>query len=157
MIIFTQLVLVMWKIKHHNLKKNYKKKSSGIENIKQMSFQVCHFVVRKSAFILEPAVQGLLPSCLLSSHRTEQLVFSLCRLCSNLSLLYLTTVKPVRLELCKPAKGTNERTHLYNWVFTLWAPVHLPDWNFRSQRCCNLSHTLRNIQGKHTLLLCRKK
>lgn len=31
----------------------------GIKNITQMSFQVCHL----SVFILEPAVQGLLPLC----------------------------------------------------------------------------------------------
>lgn len=55
----------MWEIKHK--KKQYNQINSkvhmrllgGIKNITQMSFQVCHL----SVFILEPAVQGLLPLC----------------------------------------------------------------------------------------------
>lgn len=87
MIIFAQRVLVMWKIKHHIVKKTQCNEINnrvnmrllgGIKNIKQMSFQVCHQFVRWSVFILDPAVQGPLPLCLFSSHRTEQPVFSLC-------------------------------------------------------------------------------
>lgn len=93
----------------------------GLEVIKQMCFQVEHCVVRRRRFILEPALRGLLPLRLRSSHTTLQLVFSLWRLCSNLFSFYLTTVRGVRIGLYQPAMGTNEHAR--------WA-VHLPEWKF---------------------------